>query len=286
MHVSSDSIDNDGMYYKKNLIPQMIDAIKHYNIQAILIPGDMTHGGSQSDKAVENNTLFKRVWYDPLNRAMEAKGWTARTIFYTIGIHDVDAKSWPHYTMISDEMSTLYTGTDFNDTLINWYEYPHCDNFYYTFDRGNVRFISLGIGPWKYNLDRRLSWYFGATKPWAGSLEWLKRLLAQTHKSKPLVFFFHFPLVDNYMSYDQTEEHLFALPPEDIETFKNMIAGYNVRLIVVGHTHENRISSFNGIPQVNVSGMRFAHISIDENTHQVTGHWVDKDGNREVMSLP
>ncbi len=285
MHISTDSIDPDGMYYKKNLVPQMINYIQAQNIQAVLIPGDMTHGGFVPDKAAGNNALFKRIWYDPLKSAMIAKGWTAQTIFYTIGNHDVDAKRWPRYTAISDEMSTLYTGTDFNNSLINWFEYPRCDNFCYTFDRGCVRFISLGLGPWKYSLDRRLSWYFGALKPWAGSLVWLKRLLAQTDKTKPLVFFFHFPLVDNYMSYDPAEVCPLALPPDDIEAFKNMTAGHNVRLIVVGHTHENRVSDFNGIAQINVSGMRFAHMAIDENTYEVIGDWVDKNGKIEHMNL-
>ena len=74
---------------------------------------------------------------------------------------------------------------------------------------------------------------------------------------------------------------------KDMEEFRTIITGYNVKLMIVGHTHgDGRSLRWNGIWQIDVSGSRFAHIAYDQNTNKLAANWVDKNGNIEEIVKP
>lgn len=94
----------------------------------------------------------------------------------------------------------------------------------FIFDFQTTRHIGINSG---------IPWRGGGGHVSPEDLEWLKTELEQTPKEKEIVFYIHHPL-------DGDVDNWFAVT--------NLLTGYNVKAIFIGHGHANRLMSFAGIP--------------------------------------
>jgi len=99
----------------------------------------------------------------------------------------------------------------------------------FVFDFKGIKFIGLHQGPVLRMADGHFS---------PDDLNWLKNILKKMNRSgQPVVFVTHYPLfpvhhVDNALN------------------FFKIIKGYNVKMILSGHVHRNKVSNAYGIPQI------------------------------------
>jgi len=94
----------------------------------------------------------------------------------------------------------------------------------FVFDYGEFRFIGFHQGPVLRMDDGHIS---------LETIDWLKNILEQTGKEKPIIFVMHYDLtssIDNWF--------------ECIEIFKD----YNIKATFHGHGHRNRLKYYNNIP--------------------------------------
>ena len=107
----------------------------------------------------------------------------------------------------------------------NFWQFWGNDKF--VFDYEGLKFIGLHQGPVLHMTDGHFS---------PADLRWLDSLLRRMpDKNMPLIFITHYPIdpsVDNY------------------DAFLDIIKPYNVRMILHGHGHRNRVENFAGIPGV------------------------------------
>lgn len=97
-------------------------------------------------------------------------------------------------------------------------------NTRFNFDFNGIRFIGL---------NSAIPWKGGGGHFAADDLKWLDDQLSRTDKAQEIIFCAHHPLtseVDNWFE------------------VTNRLRGYNIRAILVGHGHTNKLLDFNGIP--------------------------------------
>jgi len=108
--------------------------------------------------------------------------------------------------------------------------------------------------------------------PDAGSLRWLTRDLARVGTERPVVIFFHYPLLGPYSDWwNQNEKN----------AFRDAIMGYNVIAIFHGHYHASNRYRWEGYDVYNVGSPRhsahsFAVVRITDTTMTVTSRDWDR----------
>ena len=257
------------MQAKTYLLPQIKKYIEKYNVRTFLMPGDLTTSGDIKTLAADSLDLFLNRWYKPLSSYLWVipGNQVLQSLLITCGNHDFDARSWPHYPKIIQFIHSTYAG--FNPVW--WQDYRYAVEIY------GVLFVSLGYGPRGSSLARSVISYWGPTLPATGTNEWIERYLKNISKIKPIILFFHVPVAGPNFQF---------MKKKDMEKFYNIIKGYNIKAIIVGHTHGNSSLNFKGFWQIDVSGTKFLHASYDPNTDTLVGEFVDKDGNTESISMP
>lgn len=96
----------------------------------------------------------------------------------------------------------------------------------FCFDAHGIRFIGCGSGPMLR---------MGAPHIPREEINWLKDILASTHKDQPVIFVNHFPQFEEIAnSWEVT----------------NILKDYNVQYILCGHFHVNSTKEYNGLTSV------------------------------------
>ncbi len=104
----------------------------------------------------------------------------------------------------------------------------------YAWEWGGVRMICLGIYPNEKTCD------------------WLKKLLAEVGKDKPVILYFHYSILGPYSnSWDDDEKQRFA----------DTIAGYNIVAIFHGHYHGSGRYQWQGVDIYNVGSCKHSPTS-------------------------
>ncbi len=130
----------------------------------------------------------------------------------------------------------------FNKLNKNYYVIPGNHDTKWS-ESGTTKFKELWGNTNNFIFDFQTTRHIGINSgiPWRGGgghvspedLEWLKTELEQTPKEKEIVFYIHHPL-------DGDVDNWFAVT--------NLLTGYNVKAILIGHGHANRLMNFAGIP--------------------------------------
>ena len=131
---------------------------------------------------------------------------------------------------------------------------------YYSFDQGDIHFVSCGIYP-----DANIR-------------KWLAKdlvLATQKDKARPIVLFFHYNLEGPYGDWWSTEKDQAKKDVDNQnqkQAFLEIIQSYNIQAIFVGHWHNSYINLWNGFRVVGTGGEKFASCSYDpqEKTLDVT----------------
>ena len=270
-----------------SLIPQVQKFIEDYTVKVVLMPGDLTIGGEHNTLAVENLVLFKYLWYTPISSFLykaNAKADIRPRLLITCGNHDFDARQTPSYPKIIDFINEQYG--DFNP-IDRWLKGR--ENYRYAVKIDGLLFISLGFGPRGLGIERNISTYWGMTFPAAGTNLWLKTYLEnfEISKRQPIILFFHVPVAGWNLKF---------MKKKDATDFYDIIKDYNVKAIIVGHTHGNSSLNFNGTTdntsrdksfwQIDVSGKLFLHAAYNHSADTLICEFVDSSGNTESISMP
>ncbi len=132
----------------------------------------------------------------------------------------LDGLNMPYY-IIPGNHDTKWTDSGNGNFLSLWGD----DKF--TFEYDGIKFIGMHEGPELRMADGHFA---------PNDLRWLDSLLSNLpDKKQSLVFVTHYPIDSSIDNYD---------------VFLDLIKGYNFRMILHGHGHRNRLSSYDGIPGV------------------------------------
>ena len=212
---------------------------------------------------------FEEDWYNPLKNSLNAVN--GKGVFFVPGNHDWDTRGvegvWPYkYPYIIEFLLKTI------DNQLGK------DDYYYSFDIGNVHFACPGIYP-ADDEGNPMEWVaallYGKKRLYVnrGSLEWLKNdLKNHTYPGQPIIIFFHYTLTGFASGGSKKSEK---------DAFENLIKdnNYNVKAIINGHSHFNDSNFWRGIWQINVSGDKFALITYDPNNDELKMGFVNEYGN-------
>lgn len=193
---------------KKNNISSILSCVTSENIDALIVPGDLTDIGSDGNCSIwkkgncceikkETNQLgnLKTQFINTLEPYVD--------IYLSHGNHDTYRVS-----MISDFKHCLGL-TRYKNPVLSYIESRHGDTIY-SFSKNNIKFISLGMYP-----DKK-------------GIEYLKKNLLSYIST---IIFFHF-------DFDSVKDD--GSPwwnKEDKQLFYDTIRDYNILCICIGHAH-------------------------------------------------
>jgi len=226
--------------------------------------------------------LFKDRWCENLGinpRTGKEKMFNVLFLI-TCGNHDFDGRKWPDYPKIIDYINEGDWKKGYDIDTGPWQGGTYGEKFRYAYwGPENLLFISLGYGPRGESLRRSDRGFLGSTLPAAGTNEWLRAYLTNNNISRrqPIILFFHVPV---------TGETGGFMKSRDVDDFYNIIRGYNIKAIIVGHTHGNSSLNFRGFWQLDVSGTWFLHCAYFPRTDKLVCEWVSRDGKRERVYKP
>jgi UDP-2,3-diacylglucosamine pyrophosphatase LpxH len=146
--------------------------------------------------------------------------------------HDFDRGKYPWAGVMK------YIKNKYNATY-SWSDYSMSGC--YTYTHNGVQFISLGVYP--------------------KNLKWLASVLP-ADKSQPLVIFYHFNTDKNEPFGDWWKE-------EEKLAFYEAIKEHNVLLIINGHWHTSRITTWNNIKIVHCAGNPFVIKMADQQVKEI-----------------
>lgn len=160
----------------------------------------------------QNSISFVIVSGDITDINIDNNLLTAKTI--------LDSLTFPYY-IIPGNHDTKWSDTGNQNFIRFW------GNDKFVFDYEGIKFIGLHQGPVLHMTDGHFS---------PNDLRWLDSLLQNLKdKNQALVFITHYPI-------DQSIDNYYA--------FLDQVKSYNVRMILHGHGHRNRVENFAGIPGV------------------------------------
>ncbi len=193
----------------------------------VLCPGDMT------DHAADDFCLFTPITLECCKRgpygnecATYMKEWIGGieklgiSVYEGLGNHDLNKCYYPKITM----MNCIH---ERHNATTNWMFnlYAGC----YKFEHNGIYFICMGSYP--------------------KNLDWLRENLPED-RTRPIVFFYHY----NTILGDGTINIYIWWTDKERAEFYDVIKEHNVKLIVNGHWHINKISSWNNIPVIICGG--------------------------------
>jgi hypothetical protein len=103
---------------------------------------------------------------------------------------------------------------------------------YYSLDYGDLHLASMGAGP-----DE-------------AGLKWLKRDLAATGRQRPVILYMHYPLVGPF------SDSWWTTRPALMESFAQVIGGFNVIAILHGHYHVPGCYQWRGLDVYNIGSLK------------------------------
>ncbi len=96
----------------------------------------------------------------------------------------------------------------------------------FVFEHDNIVFVGINSG---------IIWRGGGAHVTPEDLSWLKETLKQAGTQKEIILLVHHPLDSN----DNIDNWFMVT---------NLLKGYNIKAVLVGHGHVNKIMNFNGVP--------------------------------------
>ena len=200
-----------------------LNEVKKHSVDFILTGGDglelITYDSIRPGGKPEELPVFLANVEKTVGRMKEIEASTGLPVFNTLGNHDTfdNPPATPNNPLYAQGLFKKYLG--------------HEGKSYYSFDMKGWHFIVLSTH------DRKNG------KHWAGisddQLAWLEIDLEKIGKNTPVVISAHVPF-----------PHAGGVFVEDRKKVARVLNGYNIKLMLFGHTHSYEEFEWNGIPCV------------------------------------
>jgi hypothetical protein len=211
-----DHNDSEGIpESRKNSVAKILQINSQKKIDFVLCVGDILNNAADGHKLCgccvpDSNGNQYQAFIDKYLVPIENGGIGIKLC---VGNHDIDKWKYP-------ALSILKLIHDKNGGTYSWFQ-PDLASCY-TFIHKGIQFICMGVYP--------------------RNLEWLRNNLP-TDKTQPIIFFYHY-------NTSLTEPFADWWSDEEKDSFHQTISSYNVKLIVNGHCHTSKTSSWRDIPYI------------------------------------